>query len=551
VTPVIFSVSTTEFNIDLPSGACSCGMTKVAPSAYAPITNVFVVMLENHSFDHVLAFSGIPNLIAATTSNSNSYGNETYQVIGGAPLAMPTDPGHEFLDVVEQLGGEGAVWTPGETYPRIDNSGFVANYATSTTEGPPPGAQDYQLIMNCLATRVQMPISYQLATQFAVCDQWFSSMPGPTWPNRFFVHGASSSGLDDSPSSDLVMGWDESGFEYPHGSIFKALSNAGIGFRLYHDYNPNGYLSLYSAHPEDGTNAGATPLTAALADISGVGDYSLLDFAGDLQGPYPYAYTFIEPHYGDIDLLTPEDSTFQGGSSEHPMDDTWGGENLLQNIYWAIRNSPYWNTSLLIITFDEHGGFYDSFAPPSATPPGDDPPYGYSQHGFKFDQYGVRVPAIIVSPLIPAGTVDHTVYDHSSVPKTIEQLFGLGPLTQRDEQANDLLHLLSLSVPRPECPGKLELPPPPAQAARRQVTEAERAFSDAQPLPPKGFFWGTLYVMKKTEFELSGKTPAEVAAIEAKFESIRTRGDARAYIDSVMQKVATAKQQRNLAGLAQ
>jgi phospholipase C len=100
------------------------------------------------------------------------------------------------------------------------------------------------------------------------------------------------------------------------------------------------------------------------------------------------------------------------------MDDVYGGEHLLAAVYAAIRNSPYWNTSLLIITYDEHGGVYDSVNPPGGAPaPGDNPSYGYSTHGFTFEQYGVRVPAIIVSPLVPAGTVDHTLYDHSSCAK--------------------------------------------------------------------------------------------------------------------------------------
>ncbi len=112
-----------------------------------------------------------------------------------------------------------------------------------------------------------------------------------------------------------------------------------------------------------------------------------------------------------------------------------GGERLLAAVYSAIRNSPYWNTSLLLVLYDEHGGFYDSVAPPAAPPPNDDPTYGYNTHGFDFTRFGVRVPAVAISPLIPPGTVDHTQYDHSSVPKLLEQLWGLEPLTQRAAQA--------------------------------------------------------------------------------------------------------------------
>src|ERR1700740_2448496 len=104
------------------------------------ITHVFVVMLENRSFDNIFAMSRIPGIRVATTSDCNCYKSKQYCVNANAPLRMPTDPGHEFLDVLEQLAGEGATYPPGGPSQRINNSGFVAHYATSTTEGPPPPA---------------------------------------------------------------------------------------------------------------------------------------------------------------------------------------------------------------------------------------------------------------------------------------------------------------------------------------------------------------------------------------------------------------------------
>src|SRR4051812_9830241 len=162
-----------------------------------PVTNVFVLMLENHSFDNVFANSHISGLWVATSADTNSYDNVTYAVEPTAPASMPTDPGHAFLDVVEQLGGPDAHWTPGKPYPAITNAGYVANYATSHDGRTAPDRGD---VMKVFDTPNELPVIYQLATEFAVCDQWFSSLPGPTWPNRFFVHGASSGGLDDSPT---------------------------------------------------------------------------------------------------------------------------------------------------------------------------------------------------------------------------------------------------------------------------------------------------------------------------------------------------------------
>jgi phospholipase C len=540
---ITLSVSTTTFDVALVSGGSTGGMTKVAPAS--PITNVFVVMLENRSFDHLFAISGIAGITAATTADSNQYDNTVYYVQSSAPVSLPTDPGHEFDDVVEQLGGPTATYQSGGAYPAIDNSGFAANYATSTTEGPPAPApaQDIGDVMACFATPSQLPVLYTAATEFALCDHWYGSIPGPTWPNRFFVHGASSSGLDDSPTKKQMAAWElpGDGFKYGNGSIYQALARAGIPYRFYHDANSSD-LSLYSDDPNNGSVLGAVPQASALSGVSVLDFHSLQHFATDLQGPYPYPYTFIEPHYGNL-----WSGSYAGGSSQHPMDDTYGGENLLANVYAAIRNSPYWNNSLLIIAYDEHGGLYDSVAPPAATAPGDKAPVDYSTHGFTFEQYGVRVPAVIVSPLIPAGTVDHTAYDHSSVLATLEHLFGLSPLTQRDASANDVLHLLSLATPRTHCPTSLGSPASLGQAAKPGMTTEELARVDAMPMPESGNLVGALGILKKAELEMSGGTPPEIAAINARFAAMETRAHARVYAASVMEKARLVKETRRQA----
>jgi phospholipase C len=160
----------------------------------------------------------------------------------------------------------------------------------------------------------------------------------------------------------------------------------------------------------------------------------------------------------------------------------------------------------------------------------------------------VRVPAVVVSPLIPAGTVDHTLYDHSSVPKTLEQLFGLNPLTQRDAAANSVVPLLTLTTPRTDCPTSLNSPAPLLKAAKPPMTMAARALMDAQPVPPSGNLIGALQILRKTEMELSARTPPEMTTIHAKFSAVQTRGDARAYAASVMEKVEIARRQRELMG---
>jgi phospholipase C len=494
------------------------------------ITNVFVLMLENRSFDHMFAMSGIPGITAATTSDSNSIGSTRYYVQDGAPTVMPSDPGHEFPDVVEQLCGAGVTYTA--PYPKINNSGFAANYSAPSVPPPPPSSAIGD-IMACFDTKNQLPVVYQLATEFALCDHWYSSMPGPTWPNRFFVHGASSSGLDHSPSRYEMLIWEtRSGFVYQNGSIYDALNKAGIRWRLYNDFD-----NAYTNAPPSGAlgQAGRIPIVAALKNISIRDVHSLCRFTTDLKGDYPYAYTFIEPNYGDArDYYT-------GGSSQHPQDDVYGGEGLIKAVYEAIRNSPLWYTSLLIITYDEHGGFYDSVAPPgNISAPNDVPPTNYNEYGFGFTQYGVRVPAIVVSPYIPQGTVNQAAYDHTSVLATLEKLWGIGPLTDRDRNANNVTGLLSLSTPRTTCPKTLN--DPAAPAPKVPPTPEALAASNAQRLPQEGNIWGTLAVARRTGHEIESVLgPAALPHPAASSGDLETWGDARAYIEWVVRHIPALK----------
>jgi phospholipase C len=487
----------------------------------SPIQHVFVLMMENHSFDNMLALSGIPDIIAATTSNSNSYNGITYNVQGNAPSSMPTDPGHEFTDVVEQLAGQGSKYPPHGEYPPINNSGFAANYATTTSEGPVPPTADIGDIMKCFDTQSQLPVMYDLATQFVVCDQWFSSLPGPTWPNRFFLHGASSNGLDHSPSTTELAEWESiDGFRYPNGSIFDAMKMKDITWRLYHDTS--------------GPVEGSVSQVSSIHNIEMWDVHELSTFESDVQSAsYPYQYTFIEPNYGDI-----VSGSYEGGSSQHPMDGVTNGEALIAKVYESIRNSPLWMSSILIVIYDEHGGFYDHSAPGRAQPPNDGG-NKYNEFGFTFAQYGVRVPALIVSPLL-ANAVDHTVYDHASVLATLEWLFGVPPLTSRDGQASKINGVIPSIAPRTDCPTKLN--PPAPQLEKHSLSAAELAARELEPVPDRSSLAGFLGVLLKADSKLS----ADRAAAIARFQSVKTRGDARVYLHEVMAKVQAEKVRRGV-----
>jgi phospholipase C len=488
-------------------------------SGGSPIQHVFLLMLENHSFDNVLGLSGIPGIDAATASDTNSYNGVTYAVTGNAPSSMPTDPGHEFPDVVEQLAGPGAVYPAGGAYPPINNSGFAANYATSTTEGAAPPAADIGDILRCFDTAQQLPVLYELATQFVVCDHWYASMPGPTWPNRFFLHGGSSNGLDHSPTIGEMLEWElVAGFKYPHGSIFDAMSARNVGYRLYHDDN--------------GPLEGRVSQVSSLHGIELWDVHDLSGLAAEVQsGAYPYAYTLIEPNYGDI-----INGTCAGGSSQHPMDGMTKGEALIKQVYETLRASPLWEKSVLIVTYDEHGGFYDHAAPGSAYPPDDGSTAQYNQHGFTFEQYGVRVPAVIVSPWLAPG-VDPTVYDHTSVLATLRELFFPEcTLTSRDGNAQPIAGVLRPGPLRTDCPVTLAAPADPGPA---RAPAADLQAREMEPVPDGTNLTGFLGNLLKADSQMSGHDAAV-----AKFQAIRTRGDARSYLGSVMTQVLAVKAQR-------
>ncbi|MFN0215444.1 MAG: alkaline phosphatase family protein [Saprospiraceae bacterium] len=522
----------------------------------SPIEHVFVIMLENRSFDNMLGLAGIEGVPPPPiTEYSNTYKGNSYPVTGGAPTSMTSDPGHELLDVLQQLTNLAPSSFPPQLGPYPSNkivhpdfpngTGFVANYATVADEEiPPPTAPHYGDIMKCF-TAEQIPILSQLAKEFAVCTRWHCSIPGPTWPNRFFVHLASSNGLDCSPTLDQMSSWMTKGFSSPNGSIFEKME--GMEFppkhKIYHDYDPNTFNSAFSDDPERGGGFKGMGWIPQVGCIKGIKYEDILFplkeyFEADINRYYPYAYTFIEPHYGEGRL-----NTYYGGSSQHPMDDVYGGEALVKFVYEKLRQSPIWEKSLLIITYDEHGGFYDSVAPPGAPPPNDGSiPWGVSgtnnKFGFEFDQYGVRVPAIVISPWIQKNTVENTeLYDHTSVLKTLEEIFNIPTLTDRDSRAKSVLNLLNLDSPRTDCPTDLG-PLPPSSGPRLEFSEAEIEAMDQEPLPESGNLIGSMGILVKMDYEMSLKTQESESLLRTKIQNIKTRGQLKAYAAEVAEKLA-------------
>ena len=469
------------------------------------IQHVFVLMFENRAFDHMFGLSGItgmdinghPTAVnGPTATDTNIDPSTTLPMATSVPAKfnVATDPGHEFPDVLTSLCGAGAVYNPVPGgYPPINNSGFIENYSAPVSD-PSGGSSTPAQIMQCFAP-AQLPVLTALATEFAICDNWFSSLPGPTWPNRFFLLAATSGGLDGSPTTgDIISAETVAGYQFENGDIFDLLEANCLDWCIY-----------------EGDDF---PISLALSGM----DLNLAngkfkdfdDFASDLgDASLAESFIFIEPKYGAhiFDIEGP--GNFTCGDSMHPLDDVTRGEALVKQVYEAVRNSPHWENSVLLITFDEHGGFYDHVAPPAAVAPGDVINSSYVQNHFQFDQLGVRVPAIVISPFTQKGIIDHTLYDHTSMLATVEKLFGMGNLTNRDKAANNFIHLIS-STTRKDAPATLPAPavnphPLPCKDDSADSLIAKR--SELRMAREEGFFKGA----RTSEIKL---TPSQIGFLQ-------------------------------------
>ena len=448
------------------------------------IQHLVVLMMENRSFDHMLGY-----LKSAEYPIEGLTGNESNLDDNGEPVKVSpdanysgdlgTDPGHHYPDVTIQIfGGSDTSGAP-------DMSGFVKDYARMCNGNIGKSHR----IMRCFTSK-RAPVINTLAQAYAVCDHWFSSVPGPTLPNRSFAHAATSVGrLDMNPL------WFEEG-----KTIYELLDESGIRSKIYfHDMSmaqtfknlqlgdQNKYFGRFSSFLEDCR-----------------------------KGNLP-AYSFVEPRYNadnSGDALPAND--------QHPDHDVHEGETLILDVYNAIRNGPLWESTILLIVYDEHGGLYDHVPPPAAVNPDGkmciDPP-------FDFTRLGVRVPAVVVSPWIEPATIDSNQYDHASITATARKLF-LGAdwqtkfLTARDQAALPFDGVLTRDTPRADT---VDLKQPYRQTtpAVRAARQAARPLSDAQ----------------KTQVQLTNLVNESLPADRRStipVDSITTEADAAAFHQDVL-----------------
>lgn len=352
------------------------------------IEHVIVLMLENRAFDHVLGdCPKVRSKVGHAPDGINQYNGSTYPQQAGAARQVIDDPNHETADVLVQLQGFGSVAT---------NGGFVLDYARNYPSVADPGE-----VMR-YHEEGTLPAIQTLAASFTVCDHWHAAVPGPTWPNRLFAMSGTSLGRVKMPAGimSLNLHW------YDQPTVFDRLNERRKDWNVYFGDVPMSLLLVHQWEPEN-----------AARHLHMTDFYK--DAAGDAKD-FP-AFAFIEPSY-----LMP------GANDAHPPHDIVDADVLVARVYNAIRsNEELWESSLLVVLFDEHGGFYDPVQPPVAIPP------DHHTEEYTFTQYGVRVPAILISPYAANGFYSE-VLDHTSLLKYLQEKWDLGDLGARTAGAKSL-----------------------------------------------------------------------------------------------------------------
>jgi len=367
--------------------SCGDGSTAAASSPLRPedldIETIVIVMMENRSFDH---YFGALSLLEGRPVDGLPSGIALPRPDGSLvePFRMDercvADPPHGWESSRRQVNG-GA------------NDGFVREHFARVVEreGFPPATGDQTLGYH---DRSQLPLLYSLADEFALCERWFCSVLGPTWPNRMFLHSAQSNGrMNNAFPEDLVAG-----FTWP--TIYDRLGDAGIDWKGY--FGDLSFLLLWGRLRNQ---------TARLVEIE--------TFFDDARSGRLPPVCSVEPNFFG-----------PAANDDHPPHDFARGQAFLSSVIHAVAQGPQWDRSLILVTYDEHGGFYDHVPPPSV----DD-----ERAADDFDQLGVRVPGLVISPYTRPGYVSSKLVEHSSAPAFIEWIFGLPPLGIRDAQAGFFL----------------------------------------------------------------------------------------------------------------
>jgi phospholipase C len=372
-----------------------------------------VLMLENRSFDHLFGYLGIgEGLPAGGATNYLKPGDTNTEKFtsrkGGDYTAIGEGPSHSLKQTNEQLFGQSKPpANVAAAQPAMN--GFVASFLTSLEHDlkRKPTENELQQVMNSFDP-IQLPVLSTLAKNFVLCDRWFADVPGPTMPNRAFVHAATAQGYTYNAN------WKP---KFTCKTLYDRINaDPSRSWRVYY-HDQNDVLQLYPDLESDASN------------------HSLFaNYVGDVSSDKLATFSFVTPAF----FASPQ----QPVNSMHAPADVRPAEKLIADVYSALRQQPdVWKKTLLIVVFDEHGGYYDHVPPPGTVSPDGiagrmDEPFLVP---FDFKRLGLRVPAILISPWFQP-MVDSTVYSHSTIPGSIIDALRLpgGFLTHRDEKAAKL-----------------------------------------------------------------------------------------------------------------
>jgi phospholipase C len=362
----------------------------VVSSQLAKVDHIVVVMLENRSFDHMLGYlsleGGRADVNGLAAGMSNAHAGRSYPVHHLASTQMAgkdLDPDHSGAATARQING-GLMNGFAESY--------AATLASRHVADPDPGG-----VMGYF-NAIDVPVYDHFAAEFCVCDRWHSSVPGATWPNRLYaVTGSADGSRDDKPPGSPPL--------YDKPSFVRHLDAAGVSWRWY-SYDPGTLRCIdrdyLLGRYENFAFVDKLKLRwqTELEETVIIDEASASFLEDAVRGNLP-SVSWIDPNFNDLNLVG------SPSNDDHPPSDIQDGQELVYRIYNALATGPLWDKTLLIITYDEHGGFYDHVPPPPAQDV--DPT--------TFGQYGIRVPAMIVSPWVPARSVNSTVFDHTSIIK--------------------------------------------------------------------------------------------------------------------------------------
>ena len=359
---------------------CSGLSGLTAEELLAPIETIVVLCMENRSFDHYLGALKLlegRNVVGLAGTESNPAPDGSSVGVFKLDDFTPEDPPHGWDACHEQ-------WNQGK------NDGFVKAHEGATQNE----VMGYHV-------RSQIPITYALADASAICHRYFASVMGPTWPNRFYLHGGTSKG---EKGNYPVFGFT---------SIWDLLDDAGIsGKNYFHD----------------------VPWRAG-AFFKATGNSGIEEFFSDAAAGTLPQFSIIDPQFFG-----------SGANDDHPDHDIQLGQALISSVFTALAKGPQWGKCLFVLTYDEHGGFYDHVPPPSAV-----------DEDTEFQQLGFRVPTLVAGPYVRRGCPVDTLLEHASVIKTLQKKWNLPSLTNRADAANDLSSVIHAPFfdkpqPAPEMP---------------------------------------------------------------------------------------------------